>query len=341
MSEPTVTEVLERAFAARQALHDERHQTPMRLFNGFREGCPGLLIDLYGTTAVIHSYADPPAIGVAIVAQAQQRLLETFPWLQTIILKERAAAEEDNRRGLIVHGEKPDRRINEHGVWYALDLMLNQDAGFYLDTRNLRRWILDNLSDKLVLNTFAYTGSLGVAAAAAGAQRVIHIDLNRRFLNMAKDSYTLNGLPIQRRDFMTGDFWPLTSRLRRDGAIFDCVLLDPPLFASTPAGSFHLKTDMARLINKVRPLVADNGKLVVVNNALYVAGSAYIHTLEEVCADGYGEISELIAISEDCAGYQATISETLAVDPAPFNHPTKIAVLTFRRKDGLKAGMKA
>ena len=42
------------------------------------------------------------------------------------------------RRGKLLFGEAPDRKVEENGVWYALDLRMNQDASLYLDTRNLR-----------------------------------------------------------------------------------------------------------------------------------------------------------------------------------------------------------
>ena len=54
----------------------------------------------------------------------------------------------------------------------AMDVVKDEQASYYLDTRHVRRWVLDNLADQAVLNTFAYTGSLGVAAVAAGASRV-------------------------------------------------------------------------------------------------------------------------------------------------------------------------
>ena len=95
---------------------------------------------------------------------------------------------------------------------YAIDLQLNQDASFYLDTRELRLWAQKNLANKTVLNLFAYTGSLGVAAMAGGAKRVIQHDQQRRYLNIAKTSYTLNGFPINKEDFIVSDFWGLTSR---------------------------------------------------------------------------------------------------------------------------------
>jgi 23S rRNA (cytosine1962-C5)-methyltransferase len=199
---------------------------------------------------------------------------------------------------------------------------------------------LRNLGGLRVLNTFAYTGSLGVAAQAAGAARVVHLDLNRAFLNVAKTSYTLNGFPIHKSDFQTGDFWPQVSRMIRAGAQFDCVLLDPPFFAATNKGVVDMEKNYARLINKVRPLIADGGLLVAVNNALFVSGAEYLRTLQTLCADGYLTIEELIPVAEDFTGYDTTrVAPRLiadVTDPAPFNHSTKIAVLRVRRKQTMR-----
>ena len=223
----------------------------------------------------------------------------------------------------------------ELAITQAVALQLNRDASFYLDTRNLRSWILKNLAGQRVLNTFAYTGSLGVAAQAAGAARVVQLDLNRNFLNVAKTSCTLNGFPIHKADFQTSDFWPLASRMIRAGELFDCVLLDPPFFASTSKGMVDAKNNYARLINKVRPLIADGGRLIAVNNALFVSGAEFMKTLKALCADGYLEIEELIPVVEDFTGYATTRIAAEVADPAPFNHSTKIAVLRVRRKDAM------
>ncbi|HMV50823.1 MAG TPA: hypothetical protein PKD31_23985, partial [Blastocatellia bacterium] len=55
--------------------------------------------------------------------------------------------------------------------------------------------------------------------------------------------------------------------------------------------------------------------------------------LEDVCADGYLTIEELIPVAEDFTGYENTRVAAAVTDPAPFNHSTKIAVLRVRRKD--------
>jgi 23S rRNA (cytosine1962-C5)-methyltransferase len=324
--------ILQTAIAARADLFDEKHQSAFRLFNGFIEGNPDIAIDLYARTVVIHNYAASPATGEILVEKAKDFLRNEFDWLKAIIVKTRNGKSATQKNGIIVYDEKADDRIREHGVWYAVDLTMNRDASLYLDTRSLRAWAIANLAGKTVLNTFAYTGSLGIASQAAGAERVVQTDLNKKFLNIGKTSCTLNGFPVQKKDFITGDFWAVTNQLKRAGEIFDCVILDPPFFADTQKGRVDLNQNSAKLINKVRPLVADGGWLVAINNALFVSGAETMQTLEELCKDGYLEIEALLPVPEDFTGYAGTRIGHPPVDPAPFNHSTKIAVLRVKRK---------
>ena len=326
-----ILSLVARAIEARVPLLDERHETAVRLFNGFLEGYPQLVVELFGETAVLYNYADQPEELNDLLVAVQTLLLEQFPWLQAILLKIRNGSDEE-KRGVLLWGSPLTSKIREHGVRYALDLTMNQDASFYLDTRNVRRWALDNLAGKEVLNTFAYTGSLGVAAQAAGASSVLQTDLNKRFLNVAKTSYTLNGFPIDKKLFQTGDFWLQMSQMKRAGEQFDCVFLDPPFFSQTAAGTVDLNQGMARLVNKVRPLIKHNGRIIAINNALFVSGADYLAELETLCADGYVEIEQFMPVSEDCTGYPYTQITPPISDPAPFNHSTKIALLKILHK---------
>jgi len=333
MGYSTIIPFLEKALEARASLFDTPHETAFRLFNGFTEGEPGLVVDLYASTLLIHNYVDDSIQGRLITQQAARSLRDQVSWLRAGIAKTRNAQSQEERRGQLLFGEKPDTKIKEQEVWYSIDLRMNRDASFYLDTRNLRKWLIENIRDKSVLNTFAYTGSLGVAALAGGAERVVQHDLNRGFLNVAKTSYTLNGFPIHRQDFITADFFTLAAKLKRTSETFDCVIVDPPFFSTTSKGKVDQVHESARLINKVRPLVNDGGILIAINNSLYVSGKEYIQTLEELCKDGYLKIRELILVPQDFIGHHpigAPIS-----DPAPFNHSTKIVILDVKRKKTL------
>jgi 23S rRNA (cytosine1962-C5)-methyltransferase len=264
--------------------------------------------------------------------RVQEFLLERLGWVECVVQKNRAARQHALRCGNVTFGERPAQQVREHGVWYALDLTMNQDASFYLDTRHLRRWLLENAAGWRVFNAFAYTGSLGVAALAGGAARVAQVDRSRKFLEMARRSAMLNRLDLGKMKLHATDFFSQVAAYKHSGELFDCVVVDPPFFSITRKGRVDLVGESVRVINKVRPLVRDGGVLVAINNALYLSGADYMRSLDGLCADGYLSVESLIPVPPDIVGHPHTIVAPPPHDPAPFNHPTKIAVLRVRRK---------
>jgi len=340
MTDPPLVPLLDKALAARAGLFDPDHEAAFRLFNGFLEGNPDLSVDLYAETILFQNFSseiqnqssDRPEGPSSLIQEAREFYQRRCPWLKAGLVKTRNAKLAEDRRGKILFGIEPAHKIRENDIRYAIDLRLNQDASLYLDTRHLREWISKNVKGKNVLNAFAYTGSLGVAALAGGASRVVQLDRSHPFLNIAKTSYSLNGFPIHGQDFIPSDFFTQVGKFKRSGERFDCVLIDPPFFSTSPRGTINQISESARLINKVRPLINDGGLLVAINNALYVSGKEYMRTLEALCEDGYLKIKELVPVPEDFTGYPNTRLGKPVTDPVPFNHSTKIAVLEVKRK---------
>ncbi|MBL4574558.1 MAG: class I SAM-dependent methyltransferase [Opitutaceae bacterium] len=318
------------AIRARRTPSLGKTKQAFRLFNGFTEGFPGVTVDLYGETLVIdeHSTEDLPWL---------EQLIEFYrrniPSIRAVLLKRRKAKTPEERRGTLLLGTHLNTTVTENNIFYAINLTLNQDCSFYCDTRNLRRWLFLNAKGKRVLNCFAYTGSLGIAAIAGQAKEVVQTDKSSRFLKVANSSSNLNKFPSQAQKLLAGDFFKRIAFLKKQKALFDYIILDPPFFSSTQHGKVDLGKEYIRLINKVRPLIADNGKLIAINNALFLSGADYMQSLEELCKDGYLSIQETIPAPQDCIGYPETICEQPPVDPTPFNHPTKIAILQVTRKD--------
>ncbi len=326
---------VEKALQARLPLMDEQHQTAMRLFSGFYEGFPDVLIDIYGTTLLIFNYHEKPVVLRPLLIEIQKWFIQQFPWITAVVHKTRSVRNMPSRLGVIRYGDEQSltSRIVEHGVAYAIHLRLNQDASFYLDTRNLRGWLKEHMAGKSVLNTFAYTGSLGAAALAGGARRVVQTDHNARFLELARETYRLNDWTIKEEDFLIGDFFKVVDGLKRSKQLFDCVILDPPFFSTGFNGEIFLNEKTLPLLNKVRPLVAHEGVLIVVNNALYMSGRGVIRIFDEISQSGYIWLEEMIPVPEDVTGFPQTRVSAPPVDPSPFNHPTKIAILRVMRKD--------
>ena len=324
----TLNNLIASAIERRQnLLLDPQHRQALRLFNGFTEGCKDLAVDLMGRTAVIQDYSDE----AKEFAPMAEFLRSKLDFLQAVLLKRRRGQTPAERNGILIWGEKCDTFIVEHNVRYACDLQMNHDNGFYSDTRNLRKYLLENMRGKRVLNTFAYTGSLGAAAAMGGAEYVLQTDVSNNFLQTAYRTASLNGFAFTRKNFRIGDFFAVTAALRKEKTQFDCVILDPPFYSASNKGVIDLANNPLGVINKVRPLVADNGLLIVVNNSLYLSGKDFMEKLSTLCSDGFMQIESVIPIPEDFA---CKAGETMPypADPAPFNHPTKIVAIRVHCK---------
>lgn len=322
------------SIARRAPLIAPEHDGAVRLLNGFAEGLSDFVLDVYGTTLVVFDHrAEPePALPRALFEQARQ----VYPWLAVAVWKPRRARDKADAHGQVIAGERAALcdRIVEAGVPYALHLLLGNDASFYLDTRELRAWLKRECVGRRVLNTFAATGSLGVAARSAPAALVQHVDRSQAALDVARRSYGLSGWPVRRGDFISADFFEHTARLRKSSTLFDCVIVDAPFYSAGSRGSVDLLAGTERLAGKARPLVGHGGTLVIVNNALYLPGSELMSAVERLTASGHLSLREIIGVPADVSGALGGGVLQLPADPAPFAHPTKIVVLAVQRKDG-------
>lgn len=308
----------------------------VRLFNGFYEGLPGLTVDLYANTLVLLEHDRQRTGEQNLYKEIADFYAKVLPEVRSVLLKQRHAKDLEQRKGRLLLGEELPTSVEENGITYALDLRLNQDCSFYPDTRILRLWLSQQMKGAHVLNCFAYTGALGIAALAGGASEVIQTDLNPHFLAVAQDSLVLNHFPGTMKT-LNQDFYPMVAGFKSKAKLFSCIILDAPLFSQTRRGRVDLLQNWRGLINKVRPLVGHEGWLVAINNALFLPGNELMKSVRELTVDGYLEISDIIPVPQDVTGYAQSIVAKAPADPSPFNHPTKIIIMRAYRKDGRRA----
>lgn len=329
------------------ALFEAPHEAAFRLFHGFVEGDPSLVIELFARCVVVHDHSASPEGDGAKVRAAVELLFARCPWLTTAVWKRRRAEEPAHRNGYLLRGERGalPAFVREHGVAYAVDLLMNRDASLYLDTANLRAWLARECANKSVLNAFAYTGSLGIAAQSAAGARVWQLDRSAKFLAIARESARHNGWPEPaKRALLADDFFRAVGRMKAQQSLFDVLVIDPPFFSQSESGTVDLESDPLRLLDKAQPLVAHEGSIVLVNNALFVSGAQWMEAIEARVNKGYLAVRERVEIDELSTGRApAGTDETdlrWPADPAPWNFPTKIVVLSVRRKDERRANVR-
>jgi 23S rRNA (cytosine1962-C5)-methyltransferase len=224
-----VRERLVQALALRRSMLDEQ-TSAYRLLYGEGDGIPGLTVDVYGSFAVIVTYADSLEVVVPWVVRALVELLK----LHGIVRRARVRDGEPPRLE-VLHGRLPPRDliIAEHGLRMQVDLFLGQKTGLFLDHRENRRFMGALCAGKRVLNLFSYTGAFSLYAARAGATSVTSVDMSQPAARAARANFELNGLDPDQHEFLSEDVFEFLERSRQKGMSYDVVICDPPTFANS------------------------------------------------------------------------------------------------------------
>ena len=217
------------ALALRRSLLDEQ-TSAYRLLYGEGDGIPGLTVDVYGSFAVIVTYADSLEAVVPWVVRALVELLK----LHGVVRRARVRDGEPPRLE-VLHGRLPPRDliVAEHGLRMQVDLFLGQKTGLFLDHRENRRFMGGLCAGKRVLNLFSYTGAFSLYAARAGAASVTSVDLSQPAARAARANFELNGLDPEQHEFLAEDVFEFLERTRQASVTYDVVICDPPSFANS------------------------------------------------------------------------------------------------------------
>lgn len=156
----------------------------------------------------------------------------------------------------IIWGELP-QRAHEEDLNYVLSLDQNQNHGFFPDMQPGREWVKARAEGKRVLNLFAYTCSLSVAAIAGGAESVVNLDQSSRSLTTGRENHRLNfeQAACRRSTYLAHDLFKSWGRLKRL-APFDIVILDPP---SHQPGGFIATKDYPRMLRRLGEILNPEG----------------------------------------------------------------------------------
>ncbi len=221
------------AVERRRALPELRGQQGLRLIHAESDGLPGVIADQYGDTIVVQlTSAGADKWRNAIVAG----LVKATGCARVY---ERSDSDVRGMEGLEpttgwLYGEAPTTplSIDENGVRLAVDVVGGHKTGFYLDQRDNRALLGQLAAGKDVLNCFCYTAGFSLQALAGGAASVLSIDSSGPALAQGKANLALNPqLPAERAQWQEADVFQALRDFKKEGRLFDLIVLDPPKFA--------------------------------------------------------------------------------------------------------------
>ena len=212
-------------------LSDDGDTTCFRLVHGEGDSLPGLVIDLYGRTAVVqcHSagmYRARLDVAAALHAVLGDRLEAVYDKSsQTVPFNARLGAVDGYLRGASEH---KTHTVREHGLQFLVNWEEGQKTGFFLDQRENRELVRRYAAGRTVLNTFCYTGGFSVYALAGGAREVCSVDSSERAVRLAGENVRLNFGDAAPHTALAAD---AVEYLKDIGDRYDLIILDPPAFA--------------------------------------------------------------------------------------------------------------
>ena len=224
------------AVAARAALPELADQQGLRLIHGESDGLPGVIADRYGETVVLQlNSAGAEKWREALVAALLQATgcARVFERSDSDV---RGLEGLEARTGALFGGEPDQIVIGEHGIRLEVDIRGGHKTGFYLDQRENRRLVRALAAGRSVLNCFCYTGGFSLQALAGGAASALSIDSSGPALAGARRNLALNPqLDAARAEWRDADVFEELRALKKAGARFDLIVLDPPKFAPSAA----------------------------------------------------------------------------------------------------------
>ncbi|NJD36094.1 MAG: class I SAM-dependent rRNA methyltransferase [Betaproteobacteria bacterium] len=278
-------------------LHAEQTDA-YRLFHGSVEGHPGLTIDRYGELLLVQCFHSP--LTPEALAEIESFYAARLPGL-TPVYNDRSQA--NSRIGNPLPPDRLEaammaREMHEMGVSYRIaGRHAGQDPWRFLDLRAARRRVMQEAPGKSVLNLFAYTGGVGIAAANAGARFVVNVDFADSSIMIGKENARLNDLPVRPRfvkcdafaamrqyagigqpERVRGKLMPPFPKL--EAQTFDLVFLAPPRHAKSPFGVVDLVNDYASVFKPALLCTSAGGTLICTNNVADVKRDAWLDQLQ-------------------------------------------------------------
>lgn len=228
--------------------------TGYRLIYGEADQLPGIVVDLYGSFAVLVSYSKSLGALLPRVAQAVMALAG----VSSVIRRSQVDGAVQLRS--FFGADAPEiLEIEERGMKLMARLGAGQKTGLFFDHRENRATVRQMASGCSVLNLFSYTGGFSVAAALGGARSVTSVDIAAPAVHDSEANFRLNGLEHVPHEALAMDVFDFLKEANDAGRLFDLVVCDPPTFAKNRTQLKLAEKTYRRLMSQALTLVRPGG----------------------------------------------------------------------------------
>jgi len=245
-----------------------------RVFHGrghLFEGLEHINIDWFEPVLLITAYDELVTVDklVKLVSKADKQ-----SQIKSILLQKRY---EKGAPAEVLLGEVIDKcRVKEGDLVFEVHPGAQQNAGLFLDMRPLREWLQQYSQDKNVLNLFAYTCSLSVAALAGGATQVTSVDMSKTSIQWGSLNHRHNHQDLRCVNSVPYNVFKSWGRIKQFGR-YNTIIIDPP---SRQKGSFDVEKNYGALIKKLGSIANPGADIIATINSPYLGSDFLIHRFQ-------------------------------------------------------------
>ena len=240
-------------------LTDRKDHNIFRLVHGEGDNLPGLVIDVYGHTAVMQAHSVGMHCDRMAIASALQKVMGSA--ITGIYYKSETTlpfkADIDRGNGYIIGGPSDDTPL-EYGMKMPVDWISGQKTGLFIDQRENRALLERYSKGRSVLNMFCYTGGFSLAALRGGAKLVHSVDSSARAIELTVGGVEDNFPGDKRHAAFAEDAFKYLERM---DPVYDLIILDPPAFAKHKDALKHALIGYRRLNQKAMEKIQPGGIL--------------------------------------------------------------------------------
>ena len=256
------------AMKVRECIFSDTDTSIYRLVHGEGDNLPGLVVDMYGRTAVMQAHS----IGMHLCRNEIARALADVTGVENIFYKSETTLPFMDTSGGFIIGHSDDNIATENGLHFHVDWLKGQKTGFFVDQRDNRSLVEHYSRGRRVLNMFCYTGGFSVYAMRGGAVTVHSVDSSAKAITLTEKNITLNFPNDSRHKAYCEDAFKFlegkaSGRPAEDDATkgqgqgYDLIILDPPAFAKHRGALHNALKGYIRLNQKALEKIASDGIL--------------------------------------------------------------------------------
>ena len=253
------------AFDVRRKMNFGTQTDAYRLVHGEGDCLPGLIIDIYGKTAVMQAHSIGMHVCRREIGKALMAVLSDS--IENVYYKSEMTLpfKEEVVNGFL-YGETKDDIAIENGLKFHVDWLRGQKTGFFVDQRENRALLEKYAAGRRVLNMFCYTGGFSFYAMRGGAEVVHSVDSSEKAIALTNSNVELNFPNDTRHKAFCEDAFRFLSNIPDGNTIgsqssYDLIILDPPAFAKHRGALHNALKGYTRLNAKAMEKIASGGIL--------------------------------------------------------------------------------